>query len=301
METESLRLFIKVAEVLNISAAGKSLGLAPAIASSRLSKLENQIGADLFHRSTRKITLSTQGEQFLPYAKEILKQHDAALSVIGKELDEASGTIRFAVSSTFAQLYIVPVLPEFLDRYPNITIDLKLGDQELNIIDHGIDLALRNSAVKDSRLRARKLANDRRILCASPDYVSRKGMPTEPLSLINHDIIAFKEAKPRKLHSESNNSATFPPDSSKIRLICDDGTSMRIATVAGIGISMNAYWSVFHELKTGKLVRVLPDYEVEDNTSIWLVYPKANALSPKVRLFIDYLVDKIGNPPMWER
>ncbi|WP_234497510.1 LysR family transcriptional regulator [Vibrio maritimus] len=301
METESLRLFIKVAEVLNISAAGKSLGLAPAIASSRLSKLENQIGADLFHRSTRKITLSTQGEQFLPYAKEILKQHDAALSVVGKELDETSGTIRFAVSSTFAQLYIVPVLPEFLDRYPNITIDLKLGDQELNIIDHGIDLALRNSAVKDSGLRARKLANDRRILCASPDYVSRKGMPAEPLSLINHDIIAFKEAKPRKLHSESNNGATFPPDSSKIRLICDDGTSMRIATVAGIGISMNAYWSVFHELKTGKLVRVLPDYEVEDYTSIWLVYPKANALSPKVRLFIDYLIDKVGSPPSWER
>ncbi|GAL35610.1 transcriptional regulator LysR family [Vibrio maritimus] len=281
METESLRLFIRVAEVLNISAAGKSLGLAPAIASSRLSKLENQIGADLFHRSTRKITLSTQGEQFLPYAREILKQHDAALNVIGKDPDDASGTIRFAVSSTFAQLYIVPILPEFLDRNPNITIDLKLGDRELNIIEHGIDLALRNSAIKDSGLRARKLADDRRILCASPDYLSRKGMPGEPTSLINHDIIMFKDAKPRKLHSNRDNSAIFPPDSSKIRLVCDDGTSMRIATASGIGISMNAYWSVFHELNAGKLVRVLPDYEVEDNTSIWLVYPKANALSQK--------------------
>ncbi|USD63120.1 LysR family transcriptional regulator [Vibrio sp. SCSIO 43140] len=301
METESLRLFIKVAEVLNISAAGKSLGLAPAIASSRLSKLENQIGADLFHRSTRKITLSTQGEQFLPYAREILKQHDAALNVIGKDPDDASGTIRFAVSSTFAQLYIVPILPEFLDRNPNITIDLKLGDKELNIIEHGIDLALRNSAIKDSGLRARKLADDRRILCASPDYLSRKGMPGEPTSLINHDIIMFKDAKPRKLHSNRDNSAMFPPDNSKIRLICDDGTSMRIATAAGIGISMNAYWSVYHDLKAGKLVQVLPNYEVEDNTSIWLVYPKANALSPKVRLFIDYLIDKFGSPPSWER
>lgn len=201
--------------------------------------------------------------------------------MIGKDPDDASGTIRFAVSSTFAQLYIVPILPEFLDRNPNITIDLKLGDRELNIIEHGIDLALRNSAIKDSGLRARKLADDRRILCASPDYLSRKGMPGEPTSLINHDIIMFKDAKPRKLHSNRDNSAIFPPDSSKIRLVCDDGTSMRIATASGIGISMNAYWSVFHELNAGKLVRVLPDYEVEDNTSIWLVYPKANALSQK--------------------
>ncbi|WP_192022723.1 LysR family transcriptional regulator [Shewanella sp. WPAGA9] len=297
MDTESLRLFVKVAESLSISAAGRTLGISPAIASARLSKLENQLGTDLLHRSTRKVSLSTEGEGFLPYAKEILVQQDAAMAAIGSEINEVKGLLRFTASNTFAQLYILPVLPEFLAKYPELDLELRLSDTEVNLIEHGIDLALRNTEAKDSGLRARKLADDQRILCASPDYIAAHGTLDTPKDLVDHQLIVFKDAKGRKLISavqDDQNEYVFPPVNGRIRLNCDDGTSMKLATVAGAGISMNSYWSVAEDIKQGSLIRILPDYNIDDHTAIWLVYPKANALSAKVRVFIDFLVEKLG-------
>ncbi|GAL13219.1 transcriptional regulator LysR family [Vibrio astriarenae] len=302
MDIESLKLFVKVAETLNISAAGRALGLAPAMASARIAKLESYLGADLFHRSTRRVALSTEGEYFLPHAISILAQHDKVMDVIGADSQQLAGTIRFASSSTFAQLYVVPLLPAFFERYPNINLDMRLGDRPINIIEDGIDLALRSSTVDDSGLRARKLATDKRILCASPDYLSRYGHISVPADLEHHHIISFKERKPRIMRSShSPQESVFPPTECSARLICDDGTSMRLATLNGVGVSMNSFWSVAAELKQGSLVQVLSDYEVDEETNIWLVYPKANALSGKVRVFIDFLVEKIGDPPIWER
>ncbi|MEM9277603.1 MAG: LysR family transcriptional regulator [Pseudomonadota bacterium] len=301
MDTEGIRLFVKAADMLNISAAGRQLGLAPAVASARLSKLEHQMGADLLHRSTRKVALSLEGAEFLPFAREILAQEDAAFAALGNGGAEVSGTLRFASSSTFAQLYVAPLLPEFLERFPKVNVELKLSDTQMNLIEGGFDLALRNYAIQDSSLRARKLANDRRFLCASPDYLSRKGVPTTPDDLNSHQILTFMDTAPRKLVSKNGGlSCTFPPVDAVNRVVCDDGTSMRIATKSGVGISMNSYWSVHEELHAGTLVKVLPDYEVEDQSAIWLVYPKSNVLTAKVRVFIDFLLEKIGNPPVWE-
>ena len=302
MDTEGIRLFVMAADMLNISAAGRQLGLAPAVASARLSKLENQVGADLLHRSTRKVSLSLEGKEFLPFAREILAQEDAALAALGHGSLEITGTLRFAASSTFAQLFIAPVLPEFLERYPGVHLDLKLSDTQMNLIEGAFDLALRNYAIEDSSLRARKLADDKRILCASPDYLARHGTPQDPGDLVDHQMLSFMDGPARKLLARGDKPAyTFPPPGAENRVICDDGTSMRIAAKAGVGISMNSYWSVYKEIQDGSLVRVLPDYEVEDQSAIWLVYPKSNVLTAKVRVFIDFLLEKIGNPPIWER
>ncbi|MBF0589443.1 MAG: LysR family transcriptional regulator, partial [Magnetococcales bacterium] len=134
MDTECVRLFVKAADMLNISAAGRQLGLAPAVASARLSKLEKQLGADLLHRSTRKVSLSLAGAEFLPFAREILAQEEAARAALGYGSPDVTGTLRFAASSTFAQLYIAPILPEFLERYPGINLHLKLSDTRINLI-----------------------------------------------------------------------------------------------------------------------------------------------------------------------
>ena len=302
MDTEGLRLFVMAADMLNISAAGRQLGLAPAVASARLSKLENQVGADLFHRSTRKVSLSLEGSEFLPFAREILAQEDAALAALGHGSTEITGTLRFAASSTFAQLFIAPILPEFLDRYPGVNLQLKLSDTQMNLIEGGFDLALRNYAIEDSSLRARKLADDMRILCASPDYLARHGIPQVPDDLIDHQLLIFMGGPAKKLSAQGDKpTCTFPPPGAENRVVCDDGTSMRIATEAGAGISMSSYWSVHKEIQGGSLVRVLSDYEVEDQSAIWLVYPKSNVLTAKVRAFIDFLLEKIGDPPIWER
>lgn len=300
MDIEGVRLFVLAADLLNISAAGRQLGIAPAVASARLSKLEQHLGADLLHRSTRKVSLSLEGAEFLPYAREILAQEQAGKAALGLGSGEVSGTLRFAASSTFAQAYIMPILPEFLERYPKLSLDLKLSDLQMDLIEGGFDLALRNYAIQDSSLRARKLADDHRILCASPDYLARYGTPLSPNDLGAHRLLVFKDHAPRKLISlKEHESTTFPPPGVKARVVCDDGASAKVAAMAGVGVSMCTYWKVHQELQDGRLQRVLPDYEISDQSAIWLVYPKANVLTAKVRVLIDFLLEKLSDLPVW--
>lgn len=300
MDTESLRLFVLAAERLNISAAGRELGMAPAVASARLAKLEKTVGADLLRRSTRKVALSLEGTEFLPYAREILAQESAAYAALGRGDAEATGTLRFTASSTFAQLYIAPILPEFLERHPGISLDLRLTDMEFDLIQGSFDLALRNAILPDSNLKARKLADDTRILCASPGYLQRHGTPRHPDELAEHRLIAFKSAAPSPLLGRDGTRGQFNPRQAGCRLVIDDGLSQKRATMAGAGISMNAMWSVGRELAEGSLVRVLPDYRVDTRTALWLVYPKANVLTAKVRIFIDFLLEKLAGLPVWD-
>ena len=170
------------------------------------------------------------------------------------------------------------------------------------MVESGFDLALRNYAIEDSGLHARKLADDTRILCASPGYLSNNGTPEVPRDLADHRTLVFMNARLRELTTkEGGEPCTYPPPKSKSRVVCDDGASMRIAAAAGVGICMSSIWSVHEALRDGSLIHVLPDYQVADGSAIWLVYPKSNALSAKVRVFIDFLLEKIGDPPVWLR
>ncbi|MES9942385.1 MAG: LysR substrate-binding domain-containing protein [Candidatus Thiodiazotropha sp. 6PLUC2] len=299
MDTESVRLFVLASERLNISAAGRELGMAPSVASAKLAKLETTLGADLLRRSTRKVALSLEGAEFLPYAREILAQESAAHAALGRGNVTATGTLRFTAPSTFAQLYIAPILPEFLSLHPGISLDLRLTDMEFDLIQGSFDLALRYSALPDSSLKGRKLAEDIAILCASPGYLKQYGTPTDPDELAAHQLIAFKDKSPIQLVSRDGTAGQFNPRLANSQLIVDDGLSQKITTIAGAGISMNALWSVHQELADGQLVRVLPDYKIDNQTALWLVYPKSNVLTAKVRIFIDFLLEKIGNSPAW--
>ncbi|MGV2978065.1 LysR substrate-binding domain-containing protein [Roseibium alexandrii] len=299
MDTECLRLFVLAAEKSNISAAGKVLGLAPSIASARLAKLERSLGSDLLHRSTRKVSLSQEGAEFLPYAREILAQEDAARAALGHGKPEATGTLRFTAPSTFAQLYIVPLLPEFMERHPGIRLDLRLSDVKYDLIDGSFDLALRNSAMEDTSLKGRKLADDTRILCASPGYLAAHGVPKAPDELQQHNLIGFANRTVKPLMSPTGPEGVFDTRGHNARLTMDNGLSQKLATLAGAGISANSLWSVHQELKTGTLIRVMPDHIVDDPSMLWLIYPKSNVLTAKVRVFIDFLLEKIGKAPPW--
>ncbi|TVO68145.1 LysR family transcriptional regulator [Denitromonas ohlonensis] len=299
MDTDCVRLFVLAAEKLNISAAGRELGMAPAVASVKLAKLEKTLGADLLRRSTRKVSLSLEGAEFLPYAREILAQESAAHAALGRGNMTATGTLRFTAPSTFAQLYIAPILPAFLALHPGISLDLRLTDMAFDLIQGSFDLALRNSALADSSLKGRKLADDTRILCASPDYLKQHGTPSHPDDLAAHQLIAFKEVSPLPLIGRDGSTGQFNPRQAGCRLVMDDGLSYKIATLAGAGISVNSLWSVHRELAGGTLVHVLPDYQVDDPVALWLVYPKSNVLTAKVRIFIDFLMDRIGKAPPW--
>ncbi len=294
VDTDALRLFVRAAETLNISAAGRDLGLAPAVSSARLAKLERAVGADLLHRSTRKVSLSIEGAEFLPYAQEILAQEDAALAALGKGKADARGTLRFTAPSTFAQLYIAPLLPLFLKLHPGITLDLRLSDTEFDLIEGSFDLALRAMDLGDSTLKGRKLADDARILCASPAYLANAPPIVHPRDLSDHALIAFKSPATRALVGPNGAQAEYDPRRSQSRLVVDDGLSQKIATLHGAGISINSVWSVHEELRSGELIHVLPDWRADVKTALWLVYPTTNVLSVKVRVFIDFLLEHVG-------
>ncbi|MEM6637319.1 MAG: LysR family transcriptional regulator [Pseudomonadota bacterium] len=299
MDTDNLRLFVLAADKLNISAAGKTLGLAPAVASARLAKLEREMGADLLHRTTRKVSLSIEGAEFLPFAREILEQENAARAALGIGTATPSGVLRFAAPSSFAQLYIAPIVPEFLRAYPTINLDLRLSDAPFDPIEGSFDLSLRNAAIEDTSLKGRKLADDTRILCAAPSYLADHGTPQTVEDLDRHSLVAFREKTAKRLIGRQGETGSFDARNALGRLTVDDGLSQRLATRAGAGISVNSLWSVHEDLCSGALVRVLPDYQVEDRAALWLVYPKSNVLSPKVRVFIDFLLEKIGRAPPW--
>ncbi|WP_108502503.1 LysR family transcriptional regulator [Paracoccus indicus] len=289
MDTEILRLFVAAAERLNISAAGRSLGLAPAIASARLAKLEHELGAELLHRTTRKVSLSQEGAAFLPYARDILAQSEAARAALGLDADKPSGILRFAAPSSFAQLHIMPLLPEFHALYPDIVLDLRLSDTRFDLIEGSFDLALRSAPLQDSSLRGRKLGDDMRILCAAPDYLARRGTPATPEDLQGHDLLSWTSTAPRDLISDGKRF-TLDPKTMHCRTIIDDGASQRIATVAGGGISINSVWSVAHDLRAGRLVQILPRWELAGASVLWLIYPRSNVLTPKVRCFMDFIL-----------
>ena len=294
MDTESLRLFVLAAEKLNISAAGRELGMVPAVASARLAKLEKSMGADLLHRSTRKVSVSLEGSELLPFAREIIAQEDAARAALGQQSLDITGTLRFTAPSTFAQSYIAPFLPEFTAQHPFIKLDLRLSDAQFDLIDGSFDLAIRNSAMEDSSLKGRKLAHDTRVLCAAPAYLKEHGNPAHPDALSGHNLIAFRNQSALPLSGPDGAKGLFDPQSAKCQITTDDGMSLKIITLAGAGISTNSFWNVHEELISGQLVRVLPDYELEGDTALWLVYPKSNVLSPKVRVFMDFLIEKIA-------
>lgn len=299
METDTLRLFVLAADKLNISAAGRELGLAPSVASAWMSKLEKSVGADLLHRSTRKVALSTEGLEFLPYARDIVAREDAARAALGQGEARVSGTLRFTAPSTFAQLYIAPILPDFVKEHPDLRLDLRLSDKQFDLIDGSFDLALRNAILEDSSLRGRKLAEDTRILCASPGYLTEHGHPETPDDLQGHHLIAFGDYRPQRMVKDDGTRADFDPSLGRCNLAMDDGHSHKVATLAGAGIAQHSLWSVHEELASGDLIRVLPDYTSVADTALWLIYPQTNVLSAKVRVFMDFLLDRIGRKPAW--
>ena len=151
----------------------------------------------------------------------------------------------------------------------------------------------------DSSLKGRKLADDPRILCASPAYLDKLGMPQTPTHLSGHELIAWGDLEPRELVNLQGETALLEPASMTCRTILDDGDAQREATLAGAGLSMNSLWNVAGEIAKGRLIRVLPEWKMNDRSVLWLIYPRTNVLTPQTRVFMDFLIAKLGNRSKW--
>lgn len=293
MDTQSLRLFVRIAELGSITAAARDLALSPASASARLGKLESALGTRLFRRTTREVSLTTDGADFLPYAQDALEVLQAGLASVAGQTEQASGLLRMTMPGSFGRMYIIPALGAFQARYPDIRLDLRLSDEVLDVVKGAFDLIIRNAPLEDSGLVARQLASDRRLLVASPDHLRRHGAPTTPRELAKHRLITFPGSPIWQFENgDSLRTSAFTT--------VDDGEAMRQLIEGGAGIGVKSLWNACQGLNTGRLVEVLPDYPLRTRSAIWAVHPSGRVVAPKVRAMITFLTGLFAPVPPWD-
>lgn len=297
MNIDHLKLFIRIAATSNISQAGKELRLSPAVASSHINRLEEELGVRLVHRTTRKVSLTEEGTAFLPHAEEVLTTIEAARASVGAGDILPKGTLRVTAPASFGRMHLMPLIKGFLELYPDIYVDLRLTDSIVDLVEGGFDIAIRSSDLKNSTLIARKLAPDRRIITASPSYLEEFGEPKTPEELREHKCVHLIGLEHWTFKTEAGE--VTPKTAGNLRT--DHGEAVRDACVDGLGLSMASTWSAYKHLKNGALVQVLKNYPLVSKTAIWAVYPSSRLLAPKVRAFIDYFADRFGNPPYWDK
>lgn len=291
-------LFVRVCATRNLSAAGREFSLSPAASSARIAQLERQLGARLLHRTTRQITLTMDGEIFLSRAQHLLDAAELATSSVGHAQVNPEGLLRVAASASFGRLHILPALASFLKAYPNIRLDLRLSDTVIDLAANGIDVAIRIGDLKDSALIAKKLAPNKLVVCASPDYLAEHGAPHHPEELTNHECIALNGRHHWKFESDSTSDIIDVRVNG--RLSCDNGEVLRNAALSGLGITMHSTWAVAEDIKNGSLVPILENFPIAEKMSIWAVYMNKNFMPPKTQVFIDFFAVQFGGVPYWD-
>ncbi len=298
-ETQELRVFHCVVKHLSYAKAAEELALSPSGVSRIITRLEERLGIRLVQRTTRRLSLTEAGTAFHSRTSQILLDLAEAEAEVQQNALSPRGHLRVSAPVVFGQLYIAPLIPKLVARYPELSLELTLMDRFVDLIDEGLDLAIRIGSLADSRLIARRLCTNRRILVASTDYLERRGHPTHPEQLSDHECVLFTGfSRPREwklLGPEGPVSATVTG-----RVATNNVDVLTQVAKSGQGITFGATLSVGPELLSGQLVRVLTEYEFE-STSIFAVYPSARQLSTKVRATVDFLIDQLHDPPEWDR
>lgn len=296
MNIEHLKLFARIAVTNNISLAGKELGLSPAVSSAHINKLEEGLGVRLIHRTTRRVSLTEEGIDFLPHAQEVLESVELARASVGSGSITPQGTLRITAPASFGRMHIVPALASFMELYPNLSLDLRLSDSILDMVEGGFDIAIRNSSLNDSTLVARKLASDARVVCASPVFIDQYGEPELFSNLANFNCVGLMGLEEWTFDTPNGRQTVKPKQFVRM----DNGEAVRDACIAGLGITICSEWCAHEQLRSGELVQILKDQPLKSDTAIWAVYPSSRLLAPKVRAFIDYFSERFGDNPYWE-
>ncbi|MBC2773100.1 LysR family transcriptional regulator [Rhizobium sp. AQ_MP] len=292
-----LEVFVRVIAAGSMSTAARDLGLSPAVVSKRIKRLEDKLGTRLLQRTTRQISLTEAGQGFHERVLTVLGGLEEAEAFASGRSSEVNGTLKISASTSFGRMHVAPHLKPFMEAHPDLAIHLVLSDEFTDIVGGGFDLAIRIAELNDSSLVARRLAPVRRVLCASPDYLAEHGTPETLDDLKRHRCLPAHNHESWRLEGPGG-PVTLRPEG---MLITNSSEVIREAVIAGLGIALRSTWDVGTELKSGKLVQVLPQYESSRNVALSAVYPSRQFLPAKVRLFIDYLAELYGPVPYWER
>jgi DNA-binding transcriptional LysR family regulator len=291
-----LRLVVRTAASGSLSAAARDLRLTPAAASRRLGELERRLGVRLFARTTRRLRPTAEGEAFLPHAERVLAAAaDAGAALAGAPAGSAglSGTLRLTAPATFGRKVLAPILAELLAAHPALRLDLLLTDAVLDLVESGRDAAIRIAPPTGQTLVARRLAENRRVLCAAPAYLARRGLPAGVEDLARHDGLMLQEVDGWALVMPDGATRRVRPGA---RMSSNSNEALREACLAGLGIGLHSTWDVGGHLARGELVALPASLGMPEPLGIWLVLPgtPAGAVPARVRGFAELLSARLA-------
>lgn len=294
-----IRTFIKVADLGSFSKAAQVLNLAPSSITRSINKLEAELNVRLFKRSTRALVLTEEGHQFYPRAEQLLEDADDLISSMQGTRSEPEGILRISAFEGFGRAFISPLLPEFLSRYPKLKIEIELDNQIIDLNSENVDLGIRIGLPADSNLNARLLLANTTVLCASPRYLEQQGVPSKPEDLAQHNCLILNRDRQRTNWYFRNSLKDFKKIAVTGNLTSKGGTPLLEAAVNHGGIVLLSSWMVDKLIAEGKLVQCLPEWQgslfEESSGIIYAVYQGNKYLKPSLRVFIDFLVEKLAD------
>ncbi|MFV8817725.1 LysR family transcriptional regulator [Haliea sp. E17] len=286
-----MQTFIAVVDAGSFVGAADHLDLSKAAVSRHVNELETRLGVRLLHRTTRRLSLTAEGEVFLLRCRELLADLEEAEAEASSASDTARGLLRVNVPVSYGMRKLAPLWGEFRERHPQVDLDITLADRVADLVEEGIDLAVRIGTLSSSSLVARKLAVARLVMCASPDYLDRHGTPDHPEQLRNHAIIAYSYwSGGDEWHLQGPEGTVSVRVSPCIR--SNNGDTCRAVAVSGQGIVMQPDFLVGDDVARGTLVEVLPEYSASE-LGVYAVYPTRRHIAPKVRALIDFLGERL--------
>ncbi|MCA8863974.1 MULTISPECIES: LysR family transcriptional regulator [unclassified Halomonas] len=294
-----IALFLRVVDLGTISAAARSLDLSVAVASQRLQRLEKGLNVRLLHRTTRRLHPTPEGLALAEQGRELVEGLEALTQDLRGSADNVTGTLRVTLPHSFGRQYISPLLPEFLNRYPRLDLCVGLTDQVVDLVGEGYDLGIRIGILEDSSLVARRLADDERVLCASPDYLKRHGTPQRPGELADHQCLVLSSSRRRQdIWHLTDNQGQSEAIQVGGRIRSNQGEMLTEAVLGGQGIAQHSVWHIHEYLRNGQLSVVLPDYRLTE-TGIYAVMPQRQLVPPRVRAFVAFLEERLAEHPVW--
>ncbi|WP_336333771.1 LysR family transcriptional regulator [Pseudomonas putida] len=285
MQVAEVEAFVAIAASNSLSGAARRLGVLPMTISRRLASLEEELAVRLVHRTTRSVSLTPEGELYLPYAQAMLEANEAAKAAILKCAGAASGVLRVTAPTVFGQTVILPMIPELLEENPALRIDLTLSDNIVDIVGLGIDVAIRIATLRDSALVARHLAPNPRVICASPSYLKRKGVPGTFDELRTHDCIGL-HSMPYWPLMKDGEGCSVKADAA---FSANSVEAVRRAGKVGLGIVMLSYWDVRTDLADGSLQEIKLADAVPEDLSITAILPTRQQVPYRVKAFLEKL------------
>ncbi|MEE8189064.1 MAG: LysR family transcriptional regulator [Kiloniellales bacterium] len=296
---DAMAVFARVVEAESFSQAARELGLSKSAVSKQVSRLEEALGVRLLNRTTRRLSLTEAGAAYYEGCQRVVAEAEAAEQAVTQLAAAPRGRLRVNAPMSFGVRRVGPALPDFMARYPELSVEMTLNDRFVDLVEEGFDVGVRIAKLEDSSLIARRLAPNRRVLCAAPAYMAERGQPAALDDLQDRECLLYSYQTAGDVWRLCG-----PGGERRLRvtgrLRINNGDALLAAAIGGLGIAFLPTFICGEDLRAGRLVHILPEWSEPADTAVYAVYPAARHLSPKVRVFVDFLAERFGGTPYWD-